>query len=232
VSTKKGNTTKKEIIKEAISMFLENGYSNTSLKSICDKLNMSTGNLTFYFPTKEHLFSVLVELLCKFQWDMMQESIAKGQDLLMAMCLELTSMAAISEENEHAKDLYLAAYSHPITLEIIRKSETEKAKMIYAEYCKEWTDEQFEQTEAVVSGIEYATIMTTGTGLALDVRIAGALNSILTLYGVPKAVLNSRISKVLAADYLATGRRIFNEFILYLNDSDYNKVLENSHESR
>lgn len=224
MSTKKGNATKAEIIREAVSVFLQNGYSNTVLKSICDKLEISTGSLTFYFPTKEHLFSVLVEFLCEFQWKMMQDSIAKGQDLIMAMCMEITSMAAISEENENAKDLYLAAYSHPLTLDIIRRNDTEKSKTIYAEYCKNWSDEQFEQTEAVVSGIEYATIMTTGTGLALDVRIAGALNSILTLYGVPKATINSYISKLLASDYREVGRRIFDEFTKYMSESDFSQV--------
>ena len=66
--------------------------------------------------------------------------------------------------------------------------------------------------------------MTTGTGLALDVRIAGALNSILTLYGVPKATINSYISKLLASDYREVGRRIFDEFTKYMSESDFSQV--------
>lgn len=50
---------------------------------------MSTGNLTFYFPTMEHLLTELVGLLCKFQWKMLEEEAAEGNSSLLAVCLEL-----------------------------------------------------------------------------------------------------------------------------------------------
>ena len=51
------NTTKLEIVQTATKMFLEKGYTATSIKTIADALDMSTGHLTFYFPTKEHLLA-------------------------------------------------------------------------------------------------------------------------------------------------------------------------------
>ena len=62
------NTTKLEIIQIASRMFLEKGYSKTTIKSISDELDISAGHLMFYFPTKEHLLLILVDLLCDFQW--------------------------------------------------------------------------------------------------------------------------------------------------------------------
>ena len=59
--------TKLEIIRVATRKFLEQGYSNTSIKAICDELEKSTGNLTFHFPTKEHLLAELTQMLCHFQ---------------------------------------------------------------------------------------------------------------------------------------------------------------------
>ena len=61
------SSTRLEIVQAATTLFLDNGFSNTSAKLLCDQLNISTGNLTFYFPTKEHLLAVLVEMLCDFQ---------------------------------------------------------------------------------------------------------------------------------------------------------------------
>ena len=60
----KRELTRLEIIQVASECFLENGYSNTSIKTICKELDMSPGNVTFYFPTKEHLLAELVELMC------------------------------------------------------------------------------------------------------------------------------------------------------------------------
>ena len=129
------NTTKLEIIQTATRMFLEKGYSATSIKAIAEQLDMSTGHLTFYFPTKDYLLAKLVDMLCSFQWAMVKRYVQEGESLLMAVCLELTAMAAICEENEVAKDFYLAAYTHPMTLEIIRKNDAQRAKLVFGEYC-------------------------------------------------------------------------------------------------
>ena len=62
----KSALTKLEIVTEATKQFLEKGFSNTTVSSIAKELEMSTGNLTFHYPTKEHLLAELVDLLCKF----------------------------------------------------------------------------------------------------------------------------------------------------------------------
>lgn len=207
-------------------MFLERGYSETSARAIAAELGISTGNFTFYFPTKEHLLAVMTEMLCEFQWYMMQkEVLSEGRTSLMALCLELVAMAAICEENEIAKDLYLAAYMNPMSLDIIRSSDTRRAKEIFQEYCADWNDEHFTEAEILVSGIEFATLMTTDHTVSLDVRIAGALNQIMAPYNVPQEIRNAKIQKVLAKDYSSIGRRIFTEFTEYI-DSENHRLAE------
>lgn len=84
----KSTLTKMEIIRVASKMFLENGYSATSAKAICSELGISTGNLTFHYPTKEHLLAVLVDLLCRFQWETMKKETNEGNTPIMAVCLD------------------------------------------------------------------------------------------------------------------------------------------------
>ena len=74
------DTTRKEIIQVAIHKFLELGYSNTSAKAISEEVGISTGNLTFHYPTKEHLLAKLVDMLCTFQWRMMEKEAEDEQD--------------------------------------------------------------------------------------------------------------------------------------------------------
>lgn len=217
---RKNNTTKLEIIQMATKMFLENGYSHTSIKAISDALDISTGNLTFYFHTKEHLLAVLVEELCDFQWKMMDDAVNKGKTSLLAVCLELAAMASICEENEIVKDFYFSAYTHKMSLELIRKSDKKRAKMVFASYCKDWTDEHFAEAEILVSGIEYGTLMTTEDEVSLDVRIAGALDSIMMLYNVPKEKREEKIQKILEMDYRAIGKSIFLDFMAYIEKAN------------
>lgn len=214
------NTTKLEIIQAATRMFLGNGYSATSIKAIANALDMSTGHLTFYFPTKEHLLTELVDMLCNFQWTQVRQYADDGESLLMAVCLELTAMAAICEENEIAKDFYLAAYTHPMTLEIIRKNDAQRAKLVFGEYCQDWTDTQFTEAETLISGIEYATMMTTRESAPLDVRIAGALNNIMLVYQVPEALRRKKIQRVLDMEYTVVGQQMLKDFIAYIEETN------------
>ncbi len=213
------NTTKMSIVQVAIRMFMERGYSNTSARAIAAELGISTGNLTFHFPTKDHLLAILVEMLCDFQWQMMKKAVDEGNSSLMAACLELVAMAAICEENEITKDFYISAYTSPITLEIIRRNDAIRAKQVFGEYCGGWTEEQFAEAETLVSGIEYATLMTTPDAAALDVRIVGALRQIMSLYRVPEEIREMKIKKVLALDYSSIGRRILREFMEYIDQT-------------
>ena len=214
------NTTKLEIVQTATKMFLQQGYSTTSIKAIADSLDISTGHLTFYFPTKEHLLVEMVDMLCDFQWVQVRRCLEDGESLLMAVCLEFTAMTAICEENEIAKDFYIAAYTHPMTLEIIRRNDAKRAQVVFEEYCRDWTRQQYSEAETLVSGIEYATLMTTTDSAPVDVRIVGALNNILCIFGVPEALRAKNISQVLAMDYVAIGRQMLERFIAFIEETN------------
>ena len=216
----KVKTTKLDIIRCASELFFEQGYSATSPKHICEVLDISTGNITYYFPTKEHLLAVFVEMLCDFQWELMEMEANEGVSSMLSICLELTAMAAMCEESEIAKDFYLAVYTSPICLEIVRRNDAKRAMKVFKEYCPGWTEEQFTEAETIVSGIEYATMMTTGDSASLETRIAGALNNLLAVYCVPEEVRKAKISKVLALDYRKIGQRVLKDFKTYISQAN------------
>ena len=205
-------STKNKILRVSTTMFLEVGYSKTSPQMIAKELKVSTGNLTYYYPTKEHLLAVLTDLLCKYQWKMIKEEADDGISSLLALCFELMTMAAACEESEVAKDFFVSTYQSPKCLEIIHNNDTARAKEVFAEYCPDWTDEQFREAEILVAGIEHATLNAIDKTVPLETRISGALNAIMTIYNVPEEIRRIKIEKVLAMDYRSIGKRIFNEF--------------------
>lgn len=217
---RKNNTTKLEIIQVASRLFLNRGYSKTTIKAIADELDISTGHLMFYFPTKEHLLAVLVHMLCDYQWKLMQNHVEEGNTSVMALCLELSTMAAMCEDDEIAKDFYISAYTHPLTLGIIRKNDAERAKCVFGEYCPNWEHQNYAEAEILVSGIEYATLMTTGEAASIDIRIEGGLNTILTIYQVPEDIRRTKINKVLAIDYRALGKQVLENFKYYVEETN------------
>lgn len=58
--TAKDGETKIALIKAARSEFIEKGYINASLRSICKKAEVTTGALYFFFKDKDDLFDAVV----------------------------------------------------------------------------------------------------------------------------------------------------------------------------
>ena len=208
----KGALTKLEIVQEATKQFLEKGFTSTTVSSIAKELQMSTGNLTFHYPTKDHLLAELVDMLCEFQWKEMEREADDGISSVLAVCLELTAMAGACEDDEIIKDFILSSYTSPLCLAVIRKNDTERAKRVFKDYCPDWTHEQFAGAEVLVSGIELGILMTAGDPISLETRIAGAIHNILGIYGVPADVRELKIKKVFAMDYRSIGKNAIADF--------------------
>ena len=218
--SRKPKTTRYEIVQSGCSHFLKNGYSKTSPRMICDELDISTGNLTYYFPTKEHLLAELISLLGNFQWNLLHKEITQGIDPIFAVALELAAMAVICEEDELAIDFYIAAYTSELCLEIIRKGDILRAKEVFSEYCCDWDEDHFKEAEMLVSGIEYATLITKENYLSLEARTKAAITAILAIFCVPDSEINEIIKKVFASDYRKIGRQMLKHFIKYVEKSN------------
>ena len=224
--TRKPSPMKAAIVKAASELFFEKGFSKTTLAELCKKIDIGTGNLTFYFPTKEHILSVLVQMMIDFQWKEMEAQTDEGKSSLLAYCLELTTLVALSEEIPQMQDFLFAAYSHPTTLDLIRINDTEKIKQVFTEYTVGWDDEKFTETETLISGIEYATLMHTEHTASIEHRIEGALNTIMMLFGVSEELRRTKIKKVLAMDYRAIGRKVYEDFKRYVTETNEHNLEE------
>lgn len=189
-------------------------------------LNMSTGNMTFHFPTKEHMLAELVNILCWYQKELMEDEAKDGGSSVMAICLELLTVASACEQDEVAKDFFLSAYRSELCMDLIRKSDKARAKEVFKEYCSDWTDEQFTEAAVLVSGIEYATLLTASEVASLELRVGGALQTILTIYNVPKEVREQKIKKVLSMNYKALGLDTLKKFRKYVDQTTEQALLD------
>ena len=211
--------TRSEIVRVAANCFLNDGFTKTTVASMAKALNMSTGNMTFYFPTREHMLAELVNMLCKYQSDLMVEEAKDGYSSITAICLELLTIASACEQDEVAKDFFLSAYRSELCMDLIRKNDKERAKEVFQEYCSDWTEEHFTQTAGLVSGIEYATLFITTESAGLELRVAGALRTILSIYSVPKEIRDEKIKKVLSMDYQKLGLDTLKKFREYVDQT-------------
>ncbi len=218
--------TRNEIVRVAANRFLNDGYTKTTVASMAKALNMSTGNMTFHFPAKEHMLAELVNILCRYQRKLMDEGAKEGYRSVTAICLELLTIASACEQDEVAKDFFLSAYRSEICMDLIRRSDKERAKEVFKEHCPGWTEEQFTEAAVLVSGIEYATLLTTSEAAGLELRVEGALRAILTIYNVPKEIREEKIKKVLSMEYQALGLDTLRKFREYVDQATEQALLD------
>jgi len=211
--------TRSEIVRVAANCFLNDGYTKTTVNSLCKKLNMSPGNLTFHFPAKEQLLAELVEMLCKYQWKLMEEEARDGYSSIMAICLELLTIASACEQDEVAKDFFLSSYRSELCMELIRKNDTQRAKEVFGKYCPQWSDAYYSEAEILVSGIEYAVLFASSNSVPLEIRVGGALRTILSIYNVPKEIRDEKIKKVLSMNYQKLGLDTLKKFRQFVDQT-------------
>lgn len=225
MARKRVKTTKYEIIQLASELFLSVGYSATSPKMIADELDISTGNITYYFPSKEHLLLEIVEMLCDFQWEMITQA-GNDTDNISSFCLEMMTVASACDENEIARDFFTAVFQSEMCRNYLRKHHEERAKKIFARECADWTDERFTEVEILVMGLQYTSIVATDANVALERKMRNALYHILSIYNVDDKTRKAEIDNVLSLDYWESGKTVLQDFIKHVEDTNL-QIVEN-----
>ena len=123
------------IIQIASKLYLEKGFAETSNEEICEILSISPVNLTFHYPQREHVITDFVKELCDFQWRMIDVLEHEDKSPLLALCIEFATNAAIAEESDDMRDIFISAYTHvnwqaveTTRQKMIEKSQKSKSK--------------------------------------------------------------------------------------------------------
>jgi AcrR family transcriptional regulator len=67
--TLQGKETQKRIIQVTEKWLIASGYHTFSMRNIANECDMSVGNLTYHFPTKESLFNTVLDRIIDFYLD-------------------------------------------------------------------------------------------------------------------------------------------------------------------
>lgn len=219
-------TRKLEIIKTATEFIFSIGYSKTSPQMIAKKMNMSTGNITHYFPSKEHLLCTIVEMLCEFQWRMFEDSTEKGFGSIGSICMEMMMVATGCEQSEIARDFFSAVFESEMCRNYLRANHVKRYKQIFAKECEGWTDQDFNQAELMAMGLQYSTVAASDADVPLKDKISSALDKVLYIYQVDEETRKREIDKVMHLDYQSMSKQVIDSFIAFVNKTSNDALNE------
>lgn len=219
--TKPLNETEIKIIRSAITLFLENGYSKTSLKRISEDCGMYQGRVAYHFHTKEDMLHILMQELMGYHGSMIDEFYAKVDDKLFAYAMEITSQIALCNQSDKVWDLYYSAYTHPATFILIKDWAAKKNYALLKEWVPDWTETKFREIENIASCVEFAAFTTpTNKAYSLERMITDILDTIMKIYDIPQKNRNEVIEKVLKTDYINIGQEMFDKFVKRLDNTE------------
>ena len=194
---------RKTVLYNTARLFLEKGYSSTTIKEIAAASELSIGSLTNLYGCKENLMSVLVKYVLEAQFEKTEELLRDiPHDKIQMYAAETTLQLHMAESSEHIRELYAVAYSLPHTTEIIQETITKKLEYIFKEHLPHLETKDFYMLEIASGGIMRG-FMTIPCNMwfTMDEKIKSFLTTTLRVYELPGEKIEDAIKFVSQFDF-------------------------------
>ena len=195
-----GLLTQQKMLRAAVALFLEDGYTRTTTGEIAKSAGMVQSSFFHAFPSKEGLLLELVKRMFGGQFAL-AEQFGGADDPLLLYAVETALQLHIAELSEPLRELYVTAYSLPSTSAYIYRSTAERLQGIFGEYLPHAQAKDFYEMEIASAGI-MRSFMAVPCDLyfTAEVKIARFLDCALKLYNVPEEKRAAVTAAVLRLD--------------------------------
>ncbi len=216
--------TERKILQSAIRLFLENGYSKTTIRAISADCGLRQGTIAYHFHAKEDMLYYLIQALTEFHGGIIDNGLEQSKDVLFSYAAEIAIQIALCETDRKAWDLYYSAYSQFKTFEFIKDWAAKEHHMLFKDRLPDWSETDFAEKEHIASGIELAVFYAPcDRYFTLERKISLTLDSMMLLYHIPEQERKQTIEKILKLDCIKIGHEMFEKFVKRLDNDIDNK---------
>lgn len=209
---------RKNALNVAAKLFLEKGYTESTVKEIAGGANISVGALSRMFGTKESILCELVKYVLENQFKTATEMVkGKTEDKILFYAAETTLQLYIVESSEQIRELYTVAYSLPKTTEIIQNTITGKLEDVFKEHLPNLETKDFYMLEIASGGIMRG-FMTIPCNMwfTMEQKIKSFLETTFLVYRVPDEKIKEAIEFVSQFDYPRIAKELIETMLAYL----------------
>lgn len=229
-SERSTESARQAVLFTASRLFLENGYSATSLREIAKESGVNIGSLMYFFESKENILCELVTFVLNGQFDhaaALLQNISDDKVLFWAM--ETTLQLYMAECSEQIRELYIAAYSLPKSTEIIHHTICEKMETYFKEFRPEYEAKDFYEMEIATSGIirGYMSVPC-DMYFTMERKVRRFLEISLLVYGVSPEKIREAIEFVARFDCETLARQLIGSMLAKLNKLALSVEMQNT----
>ena len=189
--------TKRKILTVCVSLFLEQGYKNTSVSQIVDEAGVARGSYLNLFPTKDKILLDLTETMFGGQFDMARSITDTKLPPVYAYALETAIQLTLTELNENLREIYIEAYSLPETSEYISAN------------FPDYSDSDFYEMEIGTAGLmRNYMARKCDIHFPLERKLSRFLTAAMRVYRVPEDELEQTVRFVERLDIRSIAERV------------------------
>lgn len=209
---------KNAVLFNAAKLFLEKGYTATTLKNIAVQANINIGSLMNLFNSKEDILCELVKYVLEGQFTTIEKLLERfTDDKILFYAAETTLQLYMSESNEYVRDLYSAAYSMPKSSKIIQYMITEKLENIFKEHLPHLETKDFYELEIASGGIIRGFMMVPcNMYFTMERKVRRFLETSFRIYEIPKEKTEEAIQFVAQFDFVNIAQEAVSSMLAYL----------------
>ena len=150
----RADKAKSKVLHAAAKLFLEKGYTETTLRELSLASGVNYGSLTFVFRNKENILSELVGFVLDSQFEFTEKMLkGKTEDKILFYATETVLQLYMAESRENMREMYNVAYSLPNSARVIYHTITQKLEDAFGDYLPGWKTKDFYEREISSAGI-------------------------------------------------------------------------------
>ena len=199
--------TRAQVLRYAVALFLEQGYQETTLDQIAQRIDRTKGAVLRAYPDKESILYALVTHMFRVQFSTARSLLGEKADPLLVYCVETAMQLHICELGEPLRDLYTSAYTLPTTSDFIYRSTAQELRLIFGKYLPDAAQSDFYELDLVSGGVMRGLMARKcDMYFTIEKKITLFLQCALKIYDVPAQERETVIPQVLAMDLAAMAR--------------------------
>lgn len=211
---------KNNVLFASAKLFLEKGYTNTTILEIANAAQINRGSLLNLFHNKEDILAALVEYVMDGQFTAAEKMLqGKIDDKILFYAAETTLQLYMAESGECTRDLYNCAYSMPKSMKIIQQAITAKLEYIFREHLPNLETLDFYKLEIASGGVMRAFMAAPcSIWFPMEQKVESFLQATFKIYDVPQEKIKECIEFVSRIDYKAVAQSTIDNMIHYLEE--------------
>ncbi|MBE6548196.1 MAG: TetR/AcrR family transcriptional regulator [Ruminococcaceae bacterium] len=211
-------SVRSRVLHTAAKMFLEKGYSQSTMREISQNSGVNYGSLTFAFKSKENILCELVAYVLEGQFEATHRLLDSiTDDKILFYAAETTLQLYMAESSEHIREMYSVSYSLPHSSQIIYRTITGKLEDIFGEHLPHLETKDFYEREIASGGIMRGFLtVPCDIYFTMDRKVKSFLETTFLVYEVPKEKIDQAIEFVSRFDFKTMAQNVIDNMLSYL----------------